>query len=247
LSRPRIAAVFLAVCFVTSTCSAWQRNRRPFGPPRTSDRWYDYQCFDQLSAVEARTKCEQTLAARLELLQQSVDLSDDQRDKLLVAGQTDIHRFFARQQDSKRRRSEVDDNHRRETREINREFALGLHDAQSLFAKTQRSSFDRQQLADASEARQSRARFLYQKHIEITLAVVDTALPLTIAQRRQVTETLLTETVPPEEYGSGIGPVFAVLVKMSQIRDKLEPMFAANEWKVMKQIMGRGIVSKGIL
>ncbi len=60
-----------------------------------SERWFEQSCFGQLTEAMARRSCQELLAKRIELANESVSLTDDQQQKLLIAGQIDIQRFFA--------------------------------------------------------------------------------------------------------------------------------------------------------
>lgn len=59
-----------------------------------SERWFDQNCFGQLTEAMARRRCQELLDKRIQLADETVGLKADQRLKLQLAGKTDIHRFF---------------------------------------------------------------------------------------------------------------------------------------------------------
>lgn len=97
LVHPRLTLIIslIVFTFLSSSFAHGQRTANGVATFQFSERWFEQSCFGQLTEAMARRSCQELLVKRIELANESVNLSDDQSQKLMMAGQTDIHRYFA--------------------------------------------------------------------------------------------------------------------------------------------------------
>ncbi len=245
----RIGTAFICALLLGRSASALQlvpeTEKRTF-----SEISFDKNNFKQLSIDEARRECGDKLLARISLIDSAASLRDPQRDEMTIAGQIDIHRFFAQYAAVKRTmrfrglsKNEWAAQYSRvevEMRPLRERFQGGLHDDASLLTKACKSILDKQQQARVEDFFQQRAKATYSDYIRVTLAYVDRTVPLTTRQRSRITELILLHTDPPKSYGLEFNPVFTVLSKMSEIETELLGEFSDEEWVIMTQVLRAG-------
>ena len=215
-----------------------------------SEASFDKNNFEQLTAIGARKKCEDSLEASLGLVHAVANLSDAQRAKLELAGQIDIHRFFSDYQIAKQglrfgslpRNAWTDMFSKAEKRisPLRDHYARGLHGDASLFQKTLVSTLDQTQYDQVDQLFRERKQNEYARYIRITLAMIDRKVPLTVQQRDTITELLLTKTDPPESYGPANTPIYKVLSQLALILEDLQELLSDSEMHVVKELITAG-------
>lgn len=217
---------------------------------RVSETSFDKSNFGQLTVIAARNKAEDSLQTYLTMIDQDASLSDQQRDKLRLAGRLDIHRFFADYARAKRGfafgRVAVQGwqeellRLRTAVRPLADRYVAGLHDESSLFSKTLYSTLDADQRLVVERLFRERKRARYQHLIRLTLAMIDYRLPLTEQERTTITELLLTKTEPPGYASSSVGLVFLVLGQMASIEDELRDHLSDEDLAVLVELIRTG-------
>lgn len=74
----------------------WEQSRRPKLRARINDEEFDQLVFGGQSAATAQQKLNERVRREVESLSRQYDLTASQKQKLLIAGQGDIKRFFDR-------------------------------------------------------------------------------------------------------------------------------------------------------
>ncbi len=195
---------------------------------------------NQRSYAAARKYTDEALQIQIDFVASAVQLSDQQREKLELAGQGDIHRFFNEYERVKRGmtfggipRDEWQAVWRK-TQPLSTKFAAGLHGPKSLFAKTVSSALDDHQRAEFDEMKETRDIAIYVDNIRMTLSMLERKVPLTRKQRDTIIELLVDETEPPDYYGQASMHFYVVLVQMAKMpQEKLKPVFSNDEWQVI--------------
>jgi hypothetical protein len=190
---------------------------------------------------------EKRLAARLQSkideIARSAGLSDDQKQKLLLAGEGDIHHLIDQVGELKAATlaaaAKVDDLSRLEqqTQPLQAAFRRGPFEGDSLFAKTLRKLLTPDQLARYQRIDHDRRQFQHRAGVHMTVLRLSTALGLSAEQRRRLEQLLLTETRP----GRITEPAFPaacfllVYTQMNRITEaKLRPLFNPWQWRTMQ-------------
>ncbi len=211
---------------------------------------FDKVTFSQMTQLEARQKCEEALQQAVQRTQATVPMASAQRDRLVAAGQLDIHRFFARYDEAKRaipfgnvRRDQwqqLSIESHAAVRPLSRQFLQGLHGESSLFDKTMRSMLDDDAVARVQQSNQESARADYADQIDTAMLVVGRQVRLTPEQRTAIREKLLAETDPPAMFGTSLMPLYYVLANMGDIEDDLRGLFSEQDWRTLGKLIEAG-------
>jgi hypothetical protein len=206
-------------------------------PENQFDSWV-FQNFPNAQA--ARKKLDEMLDLLAEDVERSCELSESQSKKLRLAGRGDILRFFDQVEVVRQKFLLV----RKDQNKFNQiwqdisplqvTFQAGLHDDDSLFAKTLRNMLnDRQRVAYESTCGERR-RFQYRAKVELIVAMLDNALPLREEKRQKFISLILEKTKPPRRFG--LQDYYVVMWNISKIPEAdLKALFDDTEWKVLRQ------------
>ncbi len=147
-----------------------------------SESWFDRTCFGQLTAAMTRRRCQELLDKRIELADETIGLTDDQRSDLLTAGQIDIHRYFVRYEAMKRQfhfgdvtpkewQERVKEVYIESNPYVN-QMVSGLNGESSLYQKTLSGAMDHESVAKVQQAYLEYAKTRYAMKIDQTLKQV---------------------------------------------------------------------------
>jgi hypothetical protein len=211
---------------------------------------FDKVTFSQMTQLEARMKCDEALQNTVVRTDQSVDLAPAQLEKLLTAGQLDIHRFFARYESAKRsihfgnvprdRWQEHSAAAHASVRPLAQQFLHGLHGEESLLNKTMRNMLDPETFAKVKRAKEEAARAEYSEQIDAALLVIGRGVQLTPEKREAIRDKLLSQTEPPAIFGRSLMPLYFVLANMGEIEDELRELFGEQEWRTLNKLIEAG-------
>ncbi len=211
---------------------------------------FDKVTFWQMTQLEARMKCDEALQNAVVRIDQTVDLSPAELEKLLTAGQLDIHRFFARYESAKRaihfgnvprdQWQEHSASAHASVRPLAQQFLHGLHGEESLFNKTLRTMLDRDAFAKIKRAKEDAAREEYSEQIDSALLVIGRQVQLTPEKREAIRDKLLSQTEPPAIFGRSLMPLYFVLANMGEIEDELRELFGEQEWRIVSNLIDAG-------
>lgn len=185
----------------------------------------------------------QLLHLQLQSLAAIGTLTDQQRDKLELAGHGDIHRFLVRYETLDRERPtgkiSQDDYSKlwQKVQPLQLRFQEGLFGPGSLYRKTIRSVLDADQLARYETMQHDRDLRHYRATIKGVVALLEQKVPFTIEQRNKLIELTLEKTEPPLNYGQSYNRLYVVLAQMAEIPEEdLKPLFLDNEWAVLQAL-----------
>jgi len=247
----RRGILIAAVSFVVVTCGIAASESRGqvvvnalgANQIRYPEESWNQQIFG-IQPAEARVLARRGLQLRLEAMDRAVSLSEPQRSKLALAGEGDIHRFFA---EYERVRDGCtfgqisrDDLQKLMTKAqpLQKRYQSGLHGRGSLFDKTVASLLTGQQRERLDAMRKERRRREYRDRIRIALMILDRKLPMTAAQREELTELLIEHTPPPRRYGNQNAQLAMVLGQFAKLpNDRLRAVFGDDQWGVMQSVI----------
>jgi hypothetical protein len=212
---------------------------------------------NQRSVDAARHSAERELGQQVEHVAQIGTLTGEQRDKLQLAGQGDICRFFDAfdsvlqaaplgplpQHEWQQAWQEV----QQRLQPLQAQYQAGLHGEESLFRKTIPSALSSEQLVAFQKMEDERSRKHYQALVKATLAAIDNTVPLTADQRAQIIKLVVEKTEPPQGRFAGENQYQFVLYQMSQIQDDLKPLFTDREWPRMQTVLRHGAMMERLL
>jgi hypothetical protein len=208
--------VAFACCAETATAQQFQLTEAQF------DAWISNGRGEPVDLVESQ------LTAQLDRLDDACNLSDDQRQKLLLAGRGDIERFLADiaavraklvgkaygQQEINQVYGEI--------RPLAQRLEQGVLGSGSLFQKVKTSVLDDEQRAAYLHSVGQRNAFHYRAKLKLFVAALDQVAPMRNEQREQLLELLNGSTRPPNRQAGSQIDWFYVVVQASEApADKL--------------------------
>ena len=216
-----------------------------------SEESFDKGTFFQLPLLQARQECLDSLTARLERMNDASNLTPTQLEKLRVAGQVDIHRFFADYQSFKGgiyfgniprdQWQKLSVESRAAAKPFGRRFLEGLHQDGSLFVRLLHQTANPDQLASIAASERDAELEKFSQQIDDALLVVGRQVPLTVERRAEIKKLLLANAEPPPLFGTHISLYF-VLARMGQIEEELRSMFNEKDWLAVKTLISAGKV-----
>lgn len=205
----------------------------------------------QLRTMEAaRRNAEQSLQVQIDFVGLVGGLSKRQRQKLILAGEGDISRFFSDfdallRATGEQRLSEAEYQQiRQKAQPYQQRFLDGLTSRNSLYGKAVKSTLTPEQLKRYELQIAERDRRHYLALVKGTVAIIERTVPLTEDQRQRLIDLVMANTKPPKSYGQSYFRFHVVLYQMSTLPEAdLKAIFWENEWPVVSAMLdkGRGI------
>lgn len=207
---------------------------------------FEQWVFQNLQTVAAaRSKLEQSLTLQTEDVDQACRLSEAQKKKLQLAGRGDMKRFFDRVEVVRQKFLLVRKDQQRfndiwqDIQPLQTEFNDGLFGDDSIFRKTLRNTLDQPQWEQYARIHGERLAFRFRAKVELTVAMLENAVPLRDEQRQKLIALIVAETPLPRRFGQY--DYYLLLWNISKLPDeKLKPIFDATQWKVLKQQLAQG-------
>lgn len=216
-----------------------------FGQAGWTDEQFDQWVFQQYgNASTARVRLKESLELYTEDVDQTCGLSDAQKQKLRLAGQGDIERFFRKFKKVKTKFQAI----RNDQQKVNQIFqdisplqaklATGIFDRDSLLQKCLVNTINREQFLKYLRVDKERQRFHHEAKIGVIISLLDQAAPVTAEQRRNLSELLRRETKTPRK--SGQYDYYAMMHQAAKIDDeKFQQILDDIQWRVFSQQLGQ--------
>ena len=246
-SHLRILLGMFFVCAHASPHATAQVAARPARVINYSAENFDRLCFRNMIATAARAKADRMLQAKTAMTESSVQLTPEQKAKLLLAGEIDIQRFFAAFEELKSqwKFGSIPQNvfsaqfpkMRTAALPLMERYQKGLHGKGSLYHKVKLAILTPTDFETTQAFNRKREQKLYLNLIRATVASLDSRLPLTIEQRDAVIKTIMENTEPMEPLDYNEPMLFAAIPKLKEVETKLQPFFSEEEWLVVKKFM----------
>lgn len=254
---PAWVALGLAAGTLALPSGVWGQDdwdAQPARPPAAADGMAVVRIPDIDQWVLGGTLAGQTreaLESQLGLHVQSVDracgLSADQRRKLELAGHGDVKTVLAGVDELKKKYQGAQFNpndqkfHQviQEIQPLRLRVEGGLFGEGSIYQKVLKRTLNPEQSARYQEEERKRRRFQYEAKIALTLARMESMVPLDDDQRQKLTRLLLEETEPPKKFGQY--DHYAVLHQMGTLNEaRLRPILHDSQWKAMQRALSQG-------
>lgn len=211
-------------------------------PPAEFDRWVS----GGKTTDQVQREMESLLALHVESAARMGGLSDAQKKKLALAGHGDMKRLSRNMDELKEKFRDVGQDQEK-FRKIMNEVSLlrtkmqsDIFGESSLYRKTLKQTFTRDQAARYEEEEWQRRRFRYEARIELVMCELETTLPLRPEQRQRLVKLVLEETQPPSKFGP-----YDNLLVIYQLRKlgetKVRPLFDDAQWRVLKIVLDRSV------
>jgi hypothetical protein len=216
-----------------------------FGQLGFTDQQFEQWVFQQYgNAATARTKLKEALELYAEDIDQACGLSDDQKQKLRLAGRGDINRFFRTFEEVKLKFQLI----RNDQQKVNQIFqdvtplqaqmTTGLFTRDSLLQKCLVNTINREQFLKYVKVDQERRSFHHEAKIGIVITLLNQSVPITSEQRRRLVDLLRRETRPPRK--SSQYDYYAMMHQISKIDEaKLTLILDDIQWQVFTKQLAR--------
>lgn len=202
------------------------------------DSWF----YSQLRGQSPQDALESRLRKRVNQLARTADLSQEQREKLLLAGEWDIHHFVDRIVAIKEKyeRLQATDLNRlfQDVRPLLTAAREGIFDADSLFGKLLSKMLTPEQVARYEKTEQQRTLFQHRAGVRMTALRLSTALGLSDNQRQHLEEVLFHETRPTRINGSAFPAAYflAVYVQLDRVpAERLKSFLDPWQWQALQR------------
>jgi len=160
--------------------------------------WFDSWALQGKSEREFRKSCENQAELFIDNLKQTVQLTDSQVNKIRLAAQGDIHRFFVQVAEARYKTRNMQPNNQ-QVNEISRIISpiqqvaqKGLLNEESLFESTVNKVLDDQQLELWKAAKAKHIESLYRAILQLQLVQLEHHMPLLAKQREKLIDLTLT-------------------------------------------------------
>jgi hypothetical protein len=201
---------------------------------------------NQRGSDNGRQKVDLALKAKVEEVARAVNLTEAQKQKLLLAGERDIRRFVDRVDDIKVRYQTADfrgggwNRIFQEVQPLRNELHRGLFGNDSFFAKTLTKTLTAVQSEHYEAVVRERRMFQHRARVEMTVMRLGTYLGLREEQRKQLSRLLLEKTPPLPALTQPDHDHFVELVLMSRLPESdLKPIFEAVQWRELQRLFRR--------
>jgi hypothetical protein len=247
LHRIPVALVLCELLLVPAGLRAAPDDREPPAEPEAAqqgqfaDENFDQWVFQGFGTAEAgRKRITTGLTLQVDEVDRVCGLSEDQKQKLKLAGGGDSQRFFADVEEVRKKflANKNDQNAFgniwQDIQPLQTKLAGGLFGDRSLFAKTLRRTLSAEQIAKYDVVREERRRFRYRASIECAMVSLENTIALCDEQRQLITKLLLERSQPPDAFGQNeFQFVMYRLSRLSMTQE--ETRLDERQWKALQQ------------
>lgn len=214
------------------------------------ERWI----FQSSNAEQARTTLASAIDLEITRIEQATPLIETQKERLRLAGQGDIKRFYDRVEQARQEfyklEGKLDQNNLNQiyqlTIPLSRELQQGLFGSKSLLKKVIATTVNEQQAITMREEEKRRRRVRMENAIKVFIAQTGRQMPLTTVQR----ESLLKLAMDDLKNVEATGPYATYLMtyRLSELpREKFEAIFDDAQMNAFDKTLQRVKAMKATL
>lgn len=216
-----------------------------------ADETFDQWVFGQRgNAALGKTRLESALLVQIENIDRLCTLTEEQRQKLRLAGRGDIKRLFDRVEQLRKKFQLVKTDQNKineffqEVQPFQAALKRGPFGDGSIFSKTLKSTLTPEQAAQTDLAHRDRRMFEYKARVELVVNLLDENLALRAAERRRLVELLVAETRPPKAFGNHQYDYYVIMYQAARLPPaKIQSILDEPQYKAMQKVFDqmRGI------
>lgn len=207
--------------------------------PIYTEQMFNQWVFGNTGGInEGRKHIDAGLKLQMGYLERVCTLTPEQREKLHLAGEGDLKRFFDRYEKSREHFNAIKGDQNKlgevfqEIQPLQMSFKSGIFGEGSIFAKSVGNTLSGDQAKQFEKLMRERRWFRYKAKVDLVVGTLDAAIGLTAEQRTQFIKLLSDEVEPPLKFGQW--DYYAVLYQASRIpEDKLRPLFDPVQWRIL--------------
>jgi hypothetical protein len=255
-------AAFMAILLRASALRAQEANARGAAEPVVqqgawTDRQFDDWIDQIVSGINNRDtpvggQLDERLLLKLDWIQASCGISEEQKKKLLIAGRRDIKRFLDELRATKRQYRQIKADPIEFARVEKRLAEIQTSSAEELFGEASflskmldRTLSETQRMAYRKAVEESQV-FAHRAAVEQAVQFCDMAIGLTADQRRRLIELFMDEAPRVSRKDtSELSLQFLMLLQTAKLsREKLRTIFDKQQWEVMSALLKQ--LEKGV-
>lgn len=252
LSSWKLSLLTAALVSMSTIGFCTEDDREPAAVPAPNQEFMlEESNFDQWifqgsgTAAAGRTRINSHLTLKIEELVRTCGLTEPQQQKLRLAAQGDIKRFFDQVEVLRKKFRSVKNDQQGwnnlwpEIHPLQQKQQVGLFGESSMFDKTLRSILSPEQQQRYQKVTDTRRRFRYRACIEVALISLSDTVALKDEQHKAIAKLLLEETPLPLRFGQQDQQI--VMYGMSKIPTaKLKAIVDERQWKLLKPQIDQG-------
>ncbi len=209
----------------------------------------------QLHRTESGTRShlQKQLALAIDQIGRNVELGEEQKQKLELAGSGDVAKFFdqveeirAEFSDDKLNMNNGNDINKvfQRIQPLQQQLQVSLFGDGSIFASVSKGILDESQQSKLNEAEMERVRFHFDASLKNAIAKVERTSPLRKSQRERILELALAAE-PPLKSGRRLSS-FA-LYRLAKMKPQLEDILEKSQLAAMEPLLAQGARLEGML
>jgi hypothetical protein len=223
-----------------------------------NDMQFDQWVYGGVNDSAARRRFDSLLTLKIEDVDRTCGMTEDQKKKLRLAGRGDVKRFFDRVEEKRRKFQNLKTDPNKvgeifqEIQPFRQTISSGVFGEGSFFAKTLRNTLTGEQAARYEKVVRDAQKFQYRARVDLVVTTLGNAAGLSADQRRRFKTLLLEETRPPKKFGQY--DYYVVLIQASKLpQAKVRQIFDDAQWRVLSrqflQVRGmeRTLKNSGVL
>jgi hypothetical protein len=207
---------------------------------------------DQKKLADAQRQLAERLQGEVAMVHATLKMTDQQKEKLLLAGQGDLQGFLQLYSEVRGKFSEAlkqNDQQKvqnlwQEIQPLQKKYNGQIYGAGSIFDKTLVHLLDEQQSARLEQIRREQRKFQYQAAVNQWVLQFEQAAPLTHGNRQKLLAMIDQYTYPPKSMTSSNGSHLLRYYILAQMADfpegELRTLFDEPVWKVLQVQLRQG-------
>jgi hypothetical protein len=197
----------------------------------------------QGDANSVRQRIDSALILRIEVLHRVCEVTETQQQKLVLAAQGDIKRFFEQVEDVREKFRAVQNDPNafngiwQDIQPLQQKLARGLFGETSFFAKTLRKTLTTEQAAKYTANLEERRRYRYRVMVEVAFTALENRVPLRHEQHQALVALILDKTSPPHTFDQAAYNV--VMHQLSTLpENEVRSLLTERQWELLKRHLG---------
>jgi hypothetical protein len=195
-------------------------------------------------ANTARQRIQSALKLQIDEVHRVCELTEEQKDKLTLAGKGDAKRFFEEVEVVREKFRAVQNDANafngiwQDIQPLQQKLARGLFGEKSFFAKTLRKTLTPEQVARFQTNLDERRKYRYRVMVEVGITSLENSVPLRHEQQKALVKLLLEKSEPPQSFGQY--DQYVVMHQLSTLPEQdLKAVLNERQWELFERQLGQ--------
>jgi hypothetical protein len=205
-----------------------------------NEKWFDQWIFRGTTSGKSKARLLALLELQVAAVDRSCELTEQQREKLKLAGRGDIKWLFDELDDARdefltvRRDQEKFNKFWPEVQPLQGKLNSGIFNESSFFHRILKRTLDPKQTAQYDEQELQRKKFRYEAKLGVVVATLESGMPLRDEQRQRLLKLLVEKTQPPQMFGQY--DYYVIMLQVARLpEEQVKPIFDDAQWRALSQ------------